>query len=136
MSDDGAGPDHGAGPRAAAIASRPDASWTAHVVQEVIAAIPGGYTWLLPITDAGGAVVDFRIAATSDEAHDLYRLGRRRLQARLSDLYPSMVDGPLWRMYHRVLSTGQPDEMGDFQYEEKSAGVVARSRFLVSATPV
>jgi serine phosphatase RsbU (regulator of sigma subunit) len=115
---------------------KPETPWITAVVQEVIAAVPAGCSWLLPVTGDGGTVVDFRIAATSDEVYDINRLGLRRVQSRLSELYPSMVDGPLWQMYHRVLRSGEPDQLADFQYEEKTAGVVARSRFVVSVTPV
>jgi serine phosphatase RsbU (regulator of sigma subunit) len=119
-----------------ATAPHPDASWVATVVQDVIEAIPAGCTWLLPVTDDNGAVVDFRIEATSEEVYDIYSRGKRRLQARLSELYPSMVGGPLWQMYHRVLITEEPDQLADFRYDEKIAGVVAHSRFVVSVHPV
>jgi hypothetical protein len=35
------------------------------VVRELLAAIPGGCTWLLPIAGPDGTVTDFRVAATS-----------------------------------------------------------------------
>jgi len=102
------------------------------VVQEILSATPGGCSWLTPVRGDGGAIVDFRIAATSEAVHDIYRLGTRRRQALLSELYPSMVGGQLWQMYHRVLDSGAPEEMDDFRYQENSAGVVAQSRFVVS----
>ncbi|AGZ40690.1 PP2C family protein-serine/threonine phosphatase [Actinoplanes friuliensis] len=101
------------------------------VVQQVIAAIPAGCTWMLPVTGDDGAVTDFRIAATSERVRDIYDRGTQRLQSLLSELYPSMVGGPLWRMYLRVLDSGEPEQFADFQYEEKSAGVVAHSRFAI-----
>ncbi|PRY29871.1 PP2C family protein-serine/threonine phosphatase [Pseudosporangium ferrugineum] len=103
-------------------------------VQEILAAIPSGCTWLLPVTEAG-EVADFTVAATSGQA-DLYGRGVERRQARLSELYPTMVGGPLWTLYRRVLADGVPGELRDFEYEDKSAGVVAHSRFVVSVRRV
>ena len=53
----------------------------------------------------------------------------------LSELYPSMVDGPLWRMYHEVLASGVPGRLTDFRYEEKRTGIVSESLFDVSVYP-
>jgi serine phosphatase RsbU (regulator of sigma subunit) len=109
------------------------------LVQELIAAIPAGCTWLLPVyedgdgedgDDAGG--IDFRIAATSGRAHDLHGRGTDRVGARLSELYPSMVGGDLWQLYLRVLETGTSGQLPDFHYREKVAGVVAESVFEVT----
>jgi serine phosphatase RsbU (regulator of sigma subunit) len=102
------------------------------VIQQILSAIPSGCSWLLPVASAGGGIVDFRIAATSDEVQDIYGLGVRRRDQRLSELYPSMVDGELWRLYLRVMADGAPGHLPDFRYDEKRAGVVAQSRFDVS----
>src|SRR3954447_11268504 len=106
------------------------------VVRELLAAIPGGCTWLLPIAGDDGTVIDFRVAATSDQIHDIYGRGTQRLGGRLRELYPSMVDGPLWMLYLKVLRTGAPATMDEFQYEESRPGVVAESRFEVSVQRV
>lgn len=107
------------------------------IIQEVLAALPAGCTWVLPVCDAEGQVVDYRIAAASELGHDVYgRSGGQRLDARLSELYPGMVGGPLWQLYEQVLSTGEQGRLPDFRYEEKRAGVVASSLFDVSAFPV
>src|SRR5512138_1576007 len=78
----------------------------ASVVRQILSVIPGGCTWVLPVTDEAGEVVDFRIAAAGDQGRDIYGRGVARVDGRLSQLYPSMVDGPLWRLYHEVLRTG------------------------------
>src|SRR5689334_15424920 len=101
------------------------------LVQEVIAAIPAGCSWLLPVYD-GGVGIDFRIAATSGRAYDLHGRGLDRVGARLSELYPSMVGGDLWQLYVRVLQTGVPEKLSDFHYREKHAGVVADTEFEVT----
>jgi serine phosphatase RsbU (regulator of sigma subunit) len=102
------------------------------VIREILAVVPAGCSWLVPVVDGDGVVVDFRIAATSGDQHDIYRRGMSRLDARLSDLYPSIVGGRLWQIYLDVLRTGEPGEMGEFRYEEKRSGVVAHSLFGVS----
>jgi len=75
-------------------------------------------------------------AAASDLRRDIYGRGVTRVTARLSELYPTMVDGPLWRMYHEVMARGLPGELKDFRYEEKRAGVVSDSTFDVSVNRV
>jgi PAS domain-containing protein len=102
------------------------------VVRELLAAIPAGCTWLLPVHGPGGEVTDFRIAATSDQIRDIYKRGAERLDGRISELYPSMVGGPLWTMYCDVLRTGAPGRMDEFRYAETRPRVVAESRFEVS----
>lgn len=104
----------------------------AGVVQQILSAIPGGCTWLLPVRNPGGDVVDFRVAAAGDLGRDIYGRGAGRIDSRLSQLYPSMVDGPLWRLYLDVLASGVPGGLTDFRYVEKRAGVVADSLFDVT----
>ncbi|MDG4757632.1 PP2C family protein-serine/threonine phosphatase [Micromonospora sp. WMMD710] len=98
------------------------------VVREILAVVPAGCTWLLPVHH-DGVVADFRVAATSGQGNDIYGRGVDRVGGLLSDLYPSMVDGPLWQLYHEVLATGSPGRLADFRYAEKRAGVVADSQF-------
>ncbi|GGQ50625.1 PP2C family protein-serine/threonine phosphatase [Couchioplanes azureus] len=104
----------------------------AELVQEVLSSIPAGCTWLLPVTGPGGEVVDFTVAATSDRVQDVQHRGTSRRHARLAELYPTMVGGPLWNLYHRVFADGVPGELTDFVYEDHTAGVVAESHFVVS----
>jgi serine phosphatase RsbU (regulator of sigma subunit) len=109
------------------------AAW---VVQQVLAVLPAGCTWLLPVRAGDGQVVDFRVAAASTAVQDIYGRGTDRVSARLAELYPAMVDGPLWRMYHQVLTTGVPGRMPDFRYDEQRSGVVAHAAFDVRAHPL
>jgi serine phosphatase RsbU (regulator of sigma subunit) len=99
------------------------------VVQEILSAIPAGCSWLRPVPDDHGRPVDFLVAAASGQVHDIYGRGAGRVGALLSELYPSMVDGPLWQVYLRVLADGAPARVPDFRYAEKRAGVVADSLF-------
>ncbi|MEU4695455.1 SpoIIE family protein phosphatase [Actinoplanes sp. NPDC023714] len=103
------------------------------VVRELLAVIPVGCTFLLPVrSPISGEVVDFRVAATSGQVSDLQGRGTQRIDENLSTLYPSMVGGPLWRLYCQVLRTGEPDRLDEFRYEERRPGVAAESRFEVS----
>jgi serine phosphatase RsbU (regulator of sigma subunit) len=102
------------------------------VVRQILAVVPAGCSWLVPETAGDGSIEDFRVAATSGDAHDIYGRGVSRLGARLSELYPSIVGGRLWQLYLDVLRTGEPDELGEFRYDEKRSGVVAHSLFDVS----
>lgn len=107
----------------------------AGTVQEILSGMPGDGTWLLPVVDAHDTVVDFRIAATGEQGRDLYARGAARRDARLSELYASMVGGPLWQMYLRVLATGDPEHLPDFRYEDSTGGVAAESHFDVTVHP-
>ena len=124
MADDGS--------RRTAVVPATGGAPVAPLVQEILAAIPAGCTWLLPVTDEAGAVADYTVAATSEQVPEIHRRGMWRLGARLSELYPSMVGGPLWGIYERVLATGEPGRLEDFKYEQETAGVVAHSRFFVT----
>ncbi|GAA1833277.1 hypothetical protein GCM10009682_59600 [Luedemannella flava] len=109
----------------------------AAIVQEILSVIPAGCTWLLPVTDEAGQVVDFRVAAASASGRDVYgRPGTQRVDAYLSRLYPSMVDGPLWQVYQKVLADGEPAELSDFRYREQRTGVVSEAQFTVSVQRV
>ncbi|HEX9999599.1 MAG TPA: phosphatase, partial [Actinoplanes sp.] len=108
----------------------------AQVVREVLAVIPAGCSWLLPVTAPDGTITDFRIGATSGRRHDIFHRGTSRVDELLSDLYPSIVGGELWQAYAEVVRTGEPASVPGFGYAEKRAGVVARSLFDVTVEPV
>jgi serine phosphatase RsbU (regulator of sigma subunit) len=129
MASDGLQPGPAAGP------PRPSADAVA-AIREVLAATPAGCTWLLPVPGDGTRVADFRIEAVSGHEADVYGRGASRVGALLTDLYPSMVGGPLWRLYHQVLATGEAGALPGFRYREQQAGVVTEALFDVSAHPV
>src|SRR3954453_4950936 len=97
----------------------------ASAVREILASIPAGCSWLLPVRDEEDRLVDFRIAAASGSGGDLHGRGTDRVGELLSELYPSMVGGDLWQLYVDVLLSGRPGELSDFHYREKISGVVA-----------
>lgn len=113
-----------------------DAASLAGLVQEVLAGIPAGCSWLLPVTADDGHIVDFTVAATSGQVPDIYGRGVERLHGRISELYPSMVGGRLWTMYLDVLAGRPSGRLADFHYAEDRAGVVAQSWFDVSVQRV
>jgi len=104
------------------------------VVREILAVVPAGCSWVLPVPDDAGRVADFRIAAVSGVGGDLHGRGNTRVGALLTELYPSIVGGPLWRLYHQVQATGEPGELRRFQYQEPPSGTEAL--FDVSVHPV
>ena len=104
------------------------------VVREILAVVPAGCSWLLPVPDDAGRVADFRITAVSGLEGDLPGRGTTRIGALLTELYPSIVEGPLWRLYLEVQATGEPGELRRFRYQEHQAGAAAV--FDVSVHPV
>jgi serine phosphatase RsbU (regulator of sigma subunit) len=106
------------------------------VVREILALVPAGCTWLLPVRDERGDVADFRIEAVSGHGKDVYGRGVSRVGALLSVLYPSIVGGPLWQLYQRVLATGESGDLPGLRYQEHQAGVVTDALFTVSAQPL
>ncbi|MEU4626691.1 SpoIIE family protein phosphatase [Actinoplanes sp. NPDC023801] len=102
------------------------------VVRELLAVVPVGCTWVVPVRGADGAVTDFRIAATSDRIRDIFGRGTQRIDSLLGELYPSLRGGPLWTLYTEVLTSGVSGNMDEFRYEESREGVVFESRFEIS----
>ena len=123
-------------PRVGAAAAGNPRDAVMSVVQEILSAIPTGCTWLLPVTDRRGDVDDFLVAAVGDRGRDIYGRGAARVGGRLSELYPSIVGGQLWRTYREVLASGRPAQLPEFRYEVKRSGVVAQSSFDVSVYPM
>ncbi|GHJ47045.1 hypothetical protein Cs7R123_43870 [Catellatospora sp. TT07R-123] len=103
------------------------------VVRELLSGLPASCTWLLPVLDDGDEVADFEIAAIGAQADDVAgRGGEQRLGHRIGALYPGMVSGPLWDLYHQVYADGLPRQLPDFQYHADGDGVVATSLFDVA----
>jgi serine phosphatase RsbU (regulator of sigma subunit) len=115
------------------LASPVDGEAMLPVVREVLSGIPAGCTWLLPVIDANGTVIDFRLAAAGAAAQDIGgRSGDARLGATVAQLYPTVVGGPLWALYHQVFADGQPGKLTGFRYQEQRSGVAAQTLFDIS----
>src|SRR5205823_5104873 len=65
---------------------------TAGIVQELLDALPDAHAWLIPVRDAAGEVVDFRVDAASPEAVDSRgRQGTQMVGARIRETLPGIV---------------------------------------------
>ncbi|MBG0561482.1 SpoIIE family protein phosphatase [Actinoplanes aureus] len=94
----------------------PTREWT-EIVQQVLDALPGRRTLVAPERDPDGLIVDYRFVAVSSSVVDLS--GRRRedlLGRRVSEVYPSIVDGPVWAAWRDALADRQPREVGPVPY--------------------
>jgi len=102
------------------------------VVQTVLDALPGGHSWVVPVRDAAGEVVDYLTEAASPEARDTAdRRGVHLIGMRLADSYPSLVGGPLWQAYGQVLADGSPREVQPLTYERAREGIPAEAVYSV-----
>ncbi len=100
------------------------------VVRELLSGVPGACTWLLPVVDADGAVSDFRLAAAGAASQDIGgRPGDDRLGKTVAQLYPTVVGGPLWKLYHQVFADGRPGVLAGFEHQEQRSGVAAQTLF-------
>ncbi|MFJ4878562.1 PP2C family protein-serine/threonine phosphatase [Streptomyces sp. NPDC088745] len=106
----------------------------ASAVQEILNALPGSATFLLPVRGSDGAVVDFRIAAASPDAVDIgSRRGPEMVGLSVLETYPTVAQSELWQGYLTALEGGGRYESKPFEYEEVLAGIPHRSRFTVRA---
>jgi serine phosphatase RsbU (regulator of sigma subunit) len=104
----------------------------AGVVQEVLDALPSGHSWVVPVRDATGEVVDYLTAAASPAGVDTAgRAGVRLIGMRLREAYPDLVGGPLWQVYGQVLTDGTPRELRPFTMRRTRAGAPAESSYTV-----
>lgn len=96
--------------------------WAA-VVQQVLRAMPGNHTVVAPVRDADGQIVDFVVVAVSDAVVDLSgRRGKQLVGRPISDMYPIVVDGPVWQAWKDVLADGMPREVGPMPYHGGPGG--------------
>lgn len=87
------------------------------IVQQMLNAGIGRHLFLIPVTDDAGHVNDYRIVAASPEVVDLSGRGGANLVGRtLSELYPWLVDGPIWHAWRQVVADGQLREVGPLPY--------------------
>jgi serine phosphatase RsbU (regulator of sigma subunit) len=89
----------------------------AEAVQEVLDATGGKRTAVVPIHGADELIEDFRIVAASPSVVDLSgRQGADLIGRLASELYPSVVNGPVWDAWIATLADGLPREVGPFPY--------------------
>ena len=98
------------------------------VIREVLALVPSNCSWLLPIRDDDGDIVDWVTQATSGSSVDIAgRDSDQRMGVPLSAHYPGLVGGQIWQVYGEVLRGGEPRTLPGFVYEETLGGVSRRS---------
>ncbi|WP_305784494.1 SpoIIE family protein phosphatase [Symbioplanes lichenis] len=101
-----------------AVRLRRSEPWLA-VVQAVLDTLPGNAALLLPVRDPGGRLVDLEYAATTPGAVTSDgTLSREMVGRRLAAQFPEELESERWRMFDRVLSTGEPAETGPFTSRE------------------
>jgi serine phosphatase RsbU (regulator of sigma subunit) len=106
-------------------------------VQRVLDAMPGKHSLLLPVRDDAGTVVDFVFAAASPSVTDLSgRRGPDLLGRRAAEIYPTVVDGPVWSAWRDALADGRPREVGPFPYLGQAADSATELVLTVRVQPV
>jgi serine phosphatase RsbU (regulator of sigma subunit) len=90
--------------------------WT-EIVQGIVSALPGRHTVLVPVRDAAGEIEDFTFVAVSAAVVDLSgRTGWEIVGRRVSDTYPTLVDGPVWNAWREAVVDGAPRQVGPVPY--------------------
>jgi serine phosphatase RsbU (regulator of sigma subunit) len=107
-------------------------SRVAALIGAVLEATTGQYTWLQPIRDDAGRVVDFEFGAASPDATDVAgRRGPQLVGLRFREAYTGGVSAPVWRAYLDVLDDGAPRQVGPVVHTEDAEGVPAESVFTI-----
>ncbi|MCZ0206423.1 SpoIIE family protein phosphatase [Streptomyces sp. UMAF16] len=106
-------------------------------VQTVFDALPGQAVLLTPLRAASGEVTDYRIAAATPEATDVFgRMGRDLVGRHLLENYPAVAGTPLWQGCLRVLETGVPYESEPFAYQDAGIPAPVTATYTVRAAPL
>ncbi|CAL9283424.1 SpoIIE family protein phosphatase [Streptomyces sp. SudanB182_2057] len=105
--------------------------------QTVFDALPGQAVLLTPLRAASGEVTDYRIAAATPEATDVFgRTGRDLVGKHLLDNYPAVAGAPLWQGCLRALETGVPYESEPFAYQDAAVPAPVTATYTVRAAPL
>jgi serine phosphatase RsbU (regulator of sigma subunit) len=103
--------------RATASPVADDGGWR-RVMQQVLDALPGNNTVVLPLRNPAGQVEDFAFVAVSPSVVDLSgRHGAQVVGRPVSEVYPAIVGSPVWQAWHDTLTDGVPREVGPVPYE-------------------
>ncbi|BCJ48012.1 hypothetical protein GCM10010168_23710 [Actinoplanes ianthinogenes] len=87
-------------------------------LRQVLAALPGNHTVLLPVRGPQETVVDYDIVAVSPAVVDLSgRPGEAVVGGRVSQIYPGIVGGAIWQAWQDTLADGVAREVGPVTYE-------------------
>ncbi|MEV6596793.1 SpoIIE family protein phosphatase [Actinoplanes sp. NPDC051346] len=109
----------------------------AGIVQQVLDTVPGQHIAVMPQRDPAGEIVDYRFVAVSPTVVDLSgRRGAQLLSRRVGEVYPSIVDGPVWDAWRDTLIDGVAREVGPFAYVGGSDGSPTELMLTVRTQPV
>jgi hypothetical protein len=94
-----------------------DPGW-AETMRQIVGAVAGDHTVVAPVRDADGRPADFVFVAVTATVLD--QAGRREEEVigrPVGELYPGIVDGPVWQAWKDVLADGLPRDVGPIPYE-------------------
>ncbi|MFG1606678.1 SpoIIE family protein phosphatase [Actinoplanes sp. NPDC049265] len=84
-------------------------------VQRVLDALPGASALFTPVLDGDGRLLDLVFAAVTPEAVTPDgRRGRELIGTSMSGWFPKTIASDRWKVYARVLSTGEPADVPPF----------------------
>ncbi|SEG88882.1 Serine phosphatase RsbU, regulator of sigma subunit [Nonomuraea solani] len=99
-----------------AAAPQTDDRWV-QAVQQILDTLSDQHVLLEPRYDAAGRVTDYTFAAVSPAVVDLSGRGGAHLLGRtMSEVYPSIVGGPIWEAWGLTIGDGVPREVGPVPY--------------------
>src|SRR4051812_48562281 len=109
----------------------------AGMVQQVLDTVPGHHVVVVPQRDPGGQIVDYRYVAVSPDVVDLSgRRGDQLLGLRAAEVYPSIINGPVWDAWRDTLADGVPRQIGPIPYLGSSGGLPTEVTLTVRVQPV
>ncbi|MEV0391386.1 SpoIIE family protein phosphatase [Nonomuraea sp. NPDC050643] len=106
-------------------------------VQRVLDTLPDRHILLLPRYDDTGRVTDYTFAAASPAVVDLSgRSGAQLLGRAMSEVYPTIMDGPIWEAWALTIDDGLPREVGPVPYVSPVERAPAEILLTVKVRPV
>jgi serine phosphatase RsbU (regulator of sigma subunit) len=112
-----------------------DPGW-AETMRQIVAAVAGDHTVVAPVRDSEGRPVDFVFVAVTPAVLALSGQGEEQVVGqRVSELYPTIVGGPVWQAWKDVLADGIPREVGPIPYQRAAGGPPTAPITIVVRTP-
>ncbi|WP_336207298.1 SpoIIE family protein phosphatase [Nonomuraea sp. LPB2021202275-12-8] len=109
----------------------------ASVAQQILDAMPGRHIALMPVRDGSGRIEDYVFMAASPATVDLSgRSGAEMLGMRVREIYPTIVDGPVWDAWRETIADGRPRQVGPIPYESPAAHAPADVTLTVQVRPL
>ncbi|MEV4835781.1 SpoIIE family protein phosphatase [Nonomuraea sp. NPDC049486] len=109
----------------------------ARIAQQVLDGVAGNHTVLMPVRAEDGRIEDYLFMAVGPELVDISgRRGSEIVGLRLSEVYPTLVGGPVWDAWERCLADGMPRQVGPIPYVSVAARAPAEMTISVQIRPV